>query len=319
MMGGMLPGFSCIALIKSRVKDLTTNSFLFFLVVSLMTAVAADKPARFQTIAYGQPRRIGILADQEIRESSGLACSLLDPDAFWTHNDSGDIPRLFLIDRSGQTLAEVVIEGAQAVDWEDIASFKLGTQSYLLIGDVGDNAAARQLCALYVVREPRIDRKAKTHTGDVRPFITIPFMYEDGPHDCESVGVDATSGTIYLVSKEKGDECNVYELSLPMEEAAKQSVARKIAKLDIPKVTAMDISSDGRRAVALTYGDAYEYIRGEAETWAKAFARKGRVLPMPRRVGGESICYGVDGKTLYLTSENPLQPLWEIPAVSTME
>jgi len=226
---------------------------------------------------------------------------------------------LFLIDRSGQTLASLVIEGAQAVDWEDIASFKHGTHNYLLIGDVGDNAAKRQLCTLYVVQEPRIDREAQPRVGNLLPFITIPFTYEDGPHDCESVAVDATSGTIYLVSKGKGDECKVYELFLPVEEVTKQLVARMIAKLDVSKATAMDISPDGLRAVVLTYGDAYEYTRGKAETWTDAFARQGRVLTMPRRVTGESICYGADGKTLYLTSERALQPLWEVPAVSDTE
>jgi hypothetical protein len=34
---------------------------------------------------------------------------------------------------------------------------------------------------------------------------------------------------------------------------------------------------------------------------------------MPRRRQGESICYGPDGKTLYLTSEQLPTPLWEVP------
>jgi hypothetical protein len=81
----------------------------------------------------------------------------------------------------------------------------------------------------------------------------------------------------------------------------------------------MDISPDGLRAVVLTYGDAYEYIRGTDKTWTEAFAHKGRVLSMPRRVTGESICYGADGMSLYLTSERTLQPLWEVPAASDIE
>jgi hypothetical protein len=290
------------------------------LVVSLAAAVtAADNPPRAPTIAYGKPRRLGVLADREIRESSGLARSLLDQDAFWTHNDSGDVPRLFLIDRGGHTLATFVIEGAQAVDWEDIASFKRETHTYLLVADVGDNAARRQQCTLYIVEEPRIDRGGQPPASTLRPCSTVSFTYEDGPHNCEAVAVDATDGTVYLVSKEKGSECRVYKLVLPMEEGTKQVVARMIARLDIPRTTAMDISPDGLRAVVLTYEDAYEYTRGKAETWAVAFTRKARVLSMPWRVQGESICYGADGRTLYLTSERTLQPLWEVPTASTIE
>jgi hypothetical protein len=92
--------------------------------------------------------------------------------------------------------------------------------------------------------------------------------------------------------------------------------ARAIAPLGIPDVTAMDISPDGARAIVLTYIDAYEYVRATDETWAEAFSREGRLVSMPPRIQGESICYGPDGKTLYLTSEGASQPLWEVPAVT---
>jgi hypothetical protein len=79
----------------------------------------------------------------------------------------------------------------------------------------------------------------------------------------------------------------------------------------------MDISPDGRRAVILTYGNAYEYCRGEDEAWENAFARAPRIIPMPTRRQGESICYGVDGETLYLTSEKRPTPLWKVPPLQS--
>ncbi len=59
----------------------------------------------------------------------------------------------------------------------------------------------------------------------------------------------------------------------------------------------------------LTYGNAYEYCRSAGEDWGTAFSRRGRMLAMPRREQGESVCYGRDGKTLYLTSEKTPTPL----------
>ncbi|UCD57033.1 MAG: hypothetical protein JSV16_14655 [Candidatus Hydrogenedentota bacterium] len=291
----------------------------FFLVGFIAAAAPAGKLVQPQPIEYDQPRRLGVLADNEINESSGLARSLLNPDAFWTHNDSGDIPRLFLINREGRTLATFVIEGAQAVDWEDIASFRRGTRSYLLIGDIGDNSSERSTCTLYVVPEPRISKNSQEHVDNLRPSITISFTYEDGPHDCESLAVDPINEMVYLVSKEDGGDCRVYELSLPKEQVTKPLIARTIATLKIFKATAMDISSDGFRAIVLTYLNAYEYVRGTDKTWAETFARPGRVLTMPLRQQGESICYGTDGKTLYLTSEGVSQPLWEVPIASDNE
>jgi hypothetical protein len=78
----------------------------------------------------------------------------------------------------------------------------------------------------------------------------------------------------------------------------------------------MDISADGLRAVVLTYGPAFEYVRAGGEKWSAAFRRPGRKLWMPGRRQGESICYGPDGKTLYLTSEKLPTPLLEVPAIT---
>jgi hypothetical protein len=74
----------------------------------------------------------------------------------------------------------------------------------------------------------------------------------------------------------------------------------------------MDISPDGRRAVVLTYGDAYEYVRGVNENWEQALATPPRQIVLPNRRQGESICYGSDGRTLYVTSEKLPTPLFEV-------
>jgi hypothetical protein len=143
--------------------------------------------------------------------------------------------------------------------------------------------------------------------------MTINFRYEDGAHNCESIGVDTTTKTIYLVSKSRPSTCKVYALALPARSPKKTLVAKAIASLRIPTATAMDISPDGLRAIVATYGHAYEYIRRSDETWAVGFSRAPRVIRLPFRTQGESICFGPDGRILYLTSENPPAPLIQIP------
>jgi len=58
---------------------------------------------------------------------------------------------------------------------------------------------------------------------------------------------------------------------------------------------------------------AYQYTREGEEGWAEAFARPGHRIPLPLRQQGESICFGADGKTLYLTSEKLPTPLIVVP------
>ncbi len=271
---------------------------------------AATRPAR---IAYGPGRRIAALANRQINESSGLACGRVNPGVFWTHNDSGDAPRVFAFNAKGEHLATCNVVGAAARDWEDMCSFKLGGRGVLLIGDVGDNARARNHCALYAVREPVLQQRRKNARADLPVLETIRYRYADGARNCESIGFDPTTRTVLIVSKELTGACKVYALPWPKRPAARPVVIQPIATLKIPMTSAMDVSPDGRRAVVLTYGPAYEYTRGPKETWAAAFARGGRRLPMPRRRQGESICYGADGKTLYLTSEQLPAPLLEVP------
>ena len=272
-------------------------------------------------IEYGKGRTLAMLADTAINESSGLACGRTNKGVFWTHNDSGDKARVFAFNAKGQALATITLAGAGARDWEDMASVSLGRTNFLLVGDIGDNNARRKFCTLYAIVEPRLNTARRRQVARIPVAQTIHFRYEDGPHNCESLAVDPTTRTIYLVSKITGLRCKVYALKWPKRPTREPLVAKAVASLTIPVATAMDISPDGLRAVVLTYGPAFEYVRRPDETWAQGFARGSRLISVPSRRQGESICYGPDGKTLYLTTEcagknartNP-SPLLEVPA-----
>ena len=270
-------------------------------------------PPEPKIVQYGPARELCQLANKAIHESSGLACSRRMPGMFWTHNDAGNAARLYLLNSKGEDLGVCEVSGARARDWEDMASFTIGRKSYLLIDDVGDNHLKADVHVLYLVEEPPINPQRGLTARGVPVLSTIHYRYEDGRHNCESMAVDPVGKTILVVSKEGGGECYVYTLPWPRAKPQGPVVAKKIATLKIPTTTAMDISPDGRRAVVLTYGNAYEYKRGPDEDWAAAFSRPPRVLSMPRRAQGETICYGPDGKTLYLTSEKLPTPLWQVP------
>jgi len=300
------------------------------------TSVPGEPAARSaQRVPYGPPRQIATLANRAINESSGLAASHAHPGVFWTHNDSGDAARLYALDRAGRHLATCTLQGTEADDWEDIASFRRGKENLLIVSDAGDNRWSRSTCTLYVLAEPAVGTPEKPVSATVPVRRSIEFVYEDGPRDCEAVAVDASTGRIYLATKE-GLACRVYELRVPPDPAnapaktanpsadasdtapadgsfAKPLTARPIGTIPAMLVVAMDMSPDGRRAVVLTYGDAMEFVRAEGETWREAFGHLPRTLPMPQRSQGESICYGPDGRTLYLTSEHTPTPLLEVP------
>ena len=266
-------------------------------------------------IVYGSSEKLAVLESVEITESSGLAASRRSPGVLWTHNDSGNPPRLYAINELGQDLAACTVDGVENRDWEDLASFELDGAAYLLIGDVGDNERKRADCELVVVREPVIDPAQRAQEVTVEPEAVMRFVYPDGAHDCEAVAVDADEAAVYLVTKAPL-VCRVYRLPLgPTGDEA--MTAELVTEMILPFVTAMDISADGERAVLATYNDAQEFVRWPDHSWADAFAAAGRIIPLPSRRQGEAICFDREGRGLYLTSEKTPAPLYHIPGEPT--
>ncbi len=273
-------------------------------------AEVSDRPG---TVLYRPGRELCKLANEMVDESSGLACSRNRPGVFWTHNDSGDDARLYAFDLKGRDLGWCVLADVYAFDFEDVASFTLGQKNYLLVGDIGNNGLASTVQILYLIEEPPVDPQRGPAVRRAPVVQIMHFAYEDDHRNCEGLAVDPTGKTILLVSKETGSACYVYALDWPKNNPKKATTARKIATLKIPPATALDVSPDGRRAVVLTYANAYEYTRRPKEDWAAAFARRPSEIALPPRLQGEAICYGPDGKTLYLTSEKLPTPLLEVP------
>ncbi|MEM7312481.1 MAG: hypothetical protein AAF497_04950, partial [Planctomycetota bacterium] len=119
----------------------------------LLLSLNASAPAFAEKVEYEEGDQIAKIECRDLRESSGIASSNLSNDVFWTHNDSGDKPRLFAINRSGQLLATCPVKNASAVDWEDMASATINRKPFLIIADCGNNQALRKEIQLYLVPE----------------------------------------------------------------------------------------------------------------------------------------------------------------------
>lgn len=265
-------------------------------------------------IRYGPPRELCKLANRAIHASSGIAASRRRPAAFWTHNDKGHDPALYLFDQQGRDLGVWLLAGTMAFDWEDLASFCWDGKPYLLVGDTGNNGLNAAVHMLHLVEEPQLDAGQTATVREIPVVRTIHFSFGDDFRDCEALAVDPTDRTVVLVSKDRGLGGHVYALAWPEPFDPKRAyIAKLIATLKLPPATGMDISPDARRAIVVSYESAFEFKRRGGEDWAAAFAQPPREIPLPRREQGESICYGPDGKTLYLTSEQLPTPLWEVP------
>ena len=116
-------------------------------------ARAADGPcARF-----GSGVVSGHVKSSKLTEISGVVASRRHPGVYWTHNDSGNDPRIYGLSTTGQTLGAWQVPNAQNVDWESMTSFRdAGGRCWLVVADIGDNDRQCSDLQLYRIPEPTI-------------------------------------------------------------------------------------------------------------------------------------------------------------------
>ena len=267
----------------------------------------------------------GNLENEDIAEASGLAASRRRDDLLWTHNDSGAKARLYALGLAGESLGRARIRKVDNKDWEDIASFVLDDTPYLLVADTGDNDAKRDTVKLYVVEEPDLDEDNKP---ELETAWEIELRYPAGPRDVEAVAVDSENERVLLLTK-RTIPAELY--AVPLRPAADEVVtAEFLGRLDTlpqpsrsdivfaPKTddwfwqpTGMDIASDGSAIAIVTYHPAvYLYLRDG--DWLSTLQKPPLRLTLRRLPKPESVAFGTDNQSLFVTVEKIHGPLLRI-------
>jgi hypothetical protein len=251
------------------------------------------------------------LANPGLDELSGLAVSRADAAVLWGHNDTGDGPLLYRFGPAGEDLGAVLVDGARASDWEDLAAFEHRGVAALLVADTGDNFGIRTERVLYAVRDPG-------RAGPAELLWRLPFRFPDGARDCEAVAVDPAAREILLVSKRDAPP-RLYRLALPERTPAAPQVAEylgEVAGLPVPHwrervlrpyahlPTALALGRDGATAVLLTPRRAFVFRRAPGQDWVRALARPVAALELPEALKqAEAAALSADGRELIVGSE----------------
>jgi len=267
------------------------------------------------------PAVIGQLEDGNILEASGLARSHVQQNVLWVINDNGAKEWVHAINPRGARLGEFDLKKSNNQDWEDLASFQLDDEPYLLIADIGDNEALHKTRTLYIVEEPKAAKNEKAKV-DWR----IDFRYPDGPRDAESVAVDVENQRALVLSKRDIPPV-LYELPLIPDDDEKLTAKRlgTITSLPTPsrqdvefapktndwhwQPVGMDISEDNLAAVILTYRAVYYYERQSEQDWFDALNSRPIRVSLGNFQNAEAIAFGDDGRRVVVTGENKNSPL----------
>jgi hypothetical protein len=229
------------------------------LAAAIALGACAVLPPRSEPVLEGE-WAVRHIAAAALAESSGLVASPTHPGLFWTHNDSGDAPRIFAIDAAGELVAEFRVEGAAHSDWEDIAADGAG---HLYIGDFGNNDNARRDLAVYRIAEP--DPYAVRRV--VRVDRVLRFRYADqsaypgeGQRNFDAEAMFWMDGALYIFTKHRSDtDTTLYRL--PISEISEERALEPIARFALPaqgrmyETTGADMQSEQEGLLALlTFG-----------------------------------------------------------------
>lgn len=253
------------------------------------------------------PEILGQLATDKIREASGIASSIPLKGCYWTHNDSGNKPEVYLLNNKGVLISTIKLDGVSNRDWEDIAEGigPVKGKSYVYVGDIGDNSGVRKHIRIYRFPEPeKLPAEHETITPDV-----LTLKFPNGARDAESLMIDPISKQIYIVSKRE-KEVSLYKTKQLFFKDGDKVVLEKLIKLPYSWVTSGDISKDGHHIVIKTLSAIYYWHRNSNESVEEAMAKPAKELPYVAEKQGEGVTItpGNDG---YVTiSEGKNAPIY---------
>ena len=238
-----------------------------------------------------------MVAAPALDEISGVVVGHRMEGLLWVEEDSGNEAAVYALKPSGEVVAEVTVDGATNVDWEDLAWAK----GRLWVGDIGDNGRDRSQIQVYSFREPA-DRGVTSVDASV-----VRLRYQDGPHDAEAMFVDPRDQHLYLIVKQLIEpQSAVYTVALREVRPSEVGVLRQVARVPLSIVTAADLGpagiavrnylttlvfpwSDDRTIVSTLEGMSCPVSLGSSEAIAQT--RDGRALYSIAEGVGPSIRY----------------------------
>ena len=257
--------------------------------------------------SFENAQDLGTIENNQIKESSGIVASYRNKGSFWTHNDSGDKNRLFVMDANGKGTREFYLEGTSNRDWEAISMAMFPEGSFIYVGDIGDNNNGFAESAIYRVQEPEINASTP-QSSTLKNVQKITYKYSDGARDAEAFLIDQSSKDIYIISKRESSK-RLYRLPFP------QSYNQTITAEFVQELTFSagagtplyivdgNVSIDNKEIIIKNYLQIFHWRRNANESILDALKRTPKTIPYTPEPQGEGICFAQDGSGYYTLSE----------------
>lgn len=288
---------------------------IFLVVISVLAACKPRPPKPPNPIVevipeYNKGVSAGLINTNLLLEASGMGASLNFPNYLWVNNDSGDQPKVYLIDTNAQYVGFANVNEANNVDWEDMAVTKNEAgKGVIYLADTGDNSFLFNTYAIYKMDEPTVlpNTNGNVTINKIQKF---EFVYPDGKKDTEAMIVDHKTKEIYVITK-RDAKARVYKIP---QETNKINTAIFITELpfggantfaDVPGgATAADISQDNKEIIIKNYFQIFYWYVKKDESIETALKRNyDKILPYQPLLQDEAMAFDTNQKGFYIMGE----------------
>lgn len=276
------------------------KNFARFVVLGLLFG-CAQKTIENPTDDFLPAEKLATVKGKALEEVSGVASSLNNPGFLWAHNDSGNGPKVFLVNADLDIKLTCKLKGVKNRDWEDITvgPGPDSSKTYVYVAEIGDNDAKFALKYIYRFEEP----KAEAGVTDmvITDFDTITFQLPDERKDTETLLLDPATKDLFVVSKRE-EPVWVYQLKYP--QSTRDTItAAKIVSLPLTQIVGGDFSVDGKKLLLKNYEHIYYWSRTDQKPIGEWLKGKPFEVPYEIEPQGEAITWATDQSGFYTVSE----------------
>ncbi|TVZ15698.1 hypothetical protein [Maribacter sp. MAR_2009_72] len=269
------------------------NKFLPVLIIAASVLISCTN--------YGQLKVVTDLPSS-LEEISGMVT--YNDSTIWAIEDNGNKDEIYQVDQKGKILKSLKVKNGDNTDWEDLTKDKDGN---LYIADIGNNANTRKNLVIYKVPNP------SQEPGEKIDAEQIAFYYPEQkkfPPNRNALFYDAEAifhknNKLFIVTKNRSNpftgEAFIYTVpdSKGTYEASLIGTFTPCKDWKLCQITAIDISPNGEKIVALSYGKLFVFTNF---TWDDFSNGKMEEIDLGARTQLESICF-IDNKTILLADE----------------
>lgn len=233
----------------------------------------------------------------EVIETSGM--EWINDSVWVTHNDSGDEPKLYFLDKKGQLKSTVKLNSAYNGDWEDISYDEIEN---IFIGDLGNNLNNRKDLKIYSYN---INDSSVTSFPVNYADQKFPTPEKNKNFDCEAIVY--SDKQIFAFTKNYTEPFNGYTKVYSFGTYGNDTLVSPIDSFYLGDgglwkhaVTSADFSSEKQTLALLTYKYLYLFYDFTGNDF---FGGKYMQFLLPEIQQREAVCFDAIGN-IWMTDEN---------------